>query len=148
MPQLNPMIPFDTPKGEGFAFWRTDYSQEHDTLYTVIITATREVWEFPTPLIRGIKNISMGRTEAPTAFRKGYSDQDALRASPTLLKVTDAAPPQVCWRASDNGSRVWLSHGVDPNVYAGWKRWDVIPPSRFAAAGHRHAMYEGRNPFE
>lgn len=70
MPQLNPMIPLDTPKGEGFAFWRTDYSQEHDTLYTVIITSTREIWEFPTPQVRGVKNISMGRTAEATPFDK------------------------------------------------------------------------------
>lgn len=76
MPQLNPMIPLDTPKGEGFAFWRTDYSQEHDTLYTVIITSTREIWEFPTPQVRGVKNFSMGRTKEPTRF-----ERDSLRSN-------------------------------------------------------------------
>jgi hypothetical protein len=70
MPQLNPMLPLDTPHGEGFAFWRTDYSQEHDTLYSVIITATREIWDVPQPLCRGVKNISMGRTGKATPIRK------------------------------------------------------------------------------
>lgn len=69
MPQLDPMIPFDTPKGEGFAFWRDGISQEHDTLYTVIITATREVWDFRQSEVRGVKNITMGRTSEPTPFR-------------------------------------------------------------------------------
>jgi hypothetical protein len=70
VPQLDPMLPLDTPKGEGFAFWRTDYSQEHDTLYSVIITATREIWDFPQPMVRGVKNISMGRTGESTPFKK------------------------------------------------------------------------------
>ena len=80
MPQLDPMIPFDTPKGEGFAFYRTDYSQEHDTLYSVIITATREVWDFPQPQVRGVKNISMGRTLPATGF-KTLADVDRARAT-------------------------------------------------------------------
>lgn len=69
MPQIDPMIPFDTPKGEGWAFWRTDYSQEHNTLYSIIITKTREVWDFPQPQVRGVKNISMERVDPPTPFR-------------------------------------------------------------------------------
>ena len=28
MSRLDPMLPLDTPKGEGFAFWRTDYGHE------------------------------------------------------------------------------------------------------------------------
>jgi hypothetical protein len=59
--QIDPMIPFDTPKGRGFAFWRTDYGQEHDTLYSIIISKTGEVWDIPQPQVRGVKNISMGR---------------------------------------------------------------------------------------
>jgi hypothetical protein len=83
MPQLDPMLPLDTPKGSGFAFWRTDYSQEHDTLYSVIITATREIWDFPQPLVRGVKNISMGRTEEATPFAisdflETYSEIDGV----------------------------------------------------------------------
>jgi hypothetical protein len=66
--QINPMIPFDTPKGPGFAFWRTDYGQEHDTLYSIIITATGEVWDFPQSKIRGRQNISMGRVLAEPAM--------------------------------------------------------------------------------
>lgn len=98
MPQLNPMIPLDTPKGEGFAFWRTDYSQEHDTLYTVIITATREIWEFPTPQVRGVKNISMGRTKEPTAFAKETlaewsKDQMTLWINPAGEKIYSSRNP-------------------------------------------------------
>lgn len=72
MPQLDPMLPLDTPKGEGFAFWRTDYSQEHDVLYSVIITATREIWDFPQPLVRGVKNISMGRLREVSAISDSF----------------------------------------------------------------------------
>ena len=80
MPQIDPMLPLDTPKGEGFAFWRTDYSQEHDTLYSVIITATREVWDLPQPQVRGVKNISMGRTKDATPFAGPLTRHDVERA--------------------------------------------------------------------
>ena len=69
MSRLDPMLPLDTPKGEGFAFWRTDYGQEHDTLYSVIITSTREIWDFPQSKVRGVKNISMGRIHDPTPIK-------------------------------------------------------------------------------
>lgn len=61
--QLEPMLPVDTPKGPGFAFALIDYGQEFDTLYKVMITATREVWDVPQPQIRAVRNISMGRAE-------------------------------------------------------------------------------------
>ena len=99
MPQLDPMLPLDTPTGEGFAFWRTDYSQEHDTLYSVIITSTREVWDFPQPLVRGVKNISMGRTKEPTPFR-----------------VHAARDEWLCW-ANPKGERVLLREEQDPNAF-------------------------------
>lgn len=59
--QLNPPIPCDTPKGPAFCIAMIDYSQEHDTLWKCIITATGEVWDVPQPEVRGVKNVSMGR---------------------------------------------------------------------------------------
>jgi hypothetical protein len=61
VPQLNPAIPVDTPKGRGYAIWRELLSQEHDTLWTVIIDETGQFWDFPQPLIRAQPNSSMGR---------------------------------------------------------------------------------------
>ena len=66
--QLNPMLPLDTPKGPGWAFALIDYSQDHDTLFKVIITETREIWDFPQSQVRGVKNISFGRVSDPTKF--------------------------------------------------------------------------------
>ena len=59
--QLNPPIPVDTPKGTGFCVAWIDYSQEHDTIWKVIITETGEVWDYRQFEVRGIKNITMGR---------------------------------------------------------------------------------------
>lgn len=61
MPQLNPTIPVDTPKGRGYAIWREDLSQEHDTLWTVIIDETGQFWDMPQSQIRARANYSMGR---------------------------------------------------------------------------------------
>lgn len=55
------MIPLDTPKGTGWAFAMIDYSQDHDTIFKVVITETGEIWDIPQPQVRGIKNITMGR---------------------------------------------------------------------------------------
>lgn len=62
MIQLNPMIQVWTHKGEGYAFLVTDYSQEHNTLYTVMLDSG-EVWTFPQSEIRGCKNWLMERRE-------------------------------------------------------------------------------------
>jgi hypothetical protein len=62
--QLNPQIPVETSKGAGFCVAWIDYSQEHNTLWRVLITATREYWDLPQPEIRGVENVSMGRVDA------------------------------------------------------------------------------------
>jgi hypothetical protein len=60
--QLNPPWPIETAKGAGYAMALIDYSQEHDTLFKVCITATGEFWDLPQSQVRGVRNISMGRT--------------------------------------------------------------------------------------
>jgi len=70
MLQLNPPIPvFVVGKGAGFAVGWIDYSQEHDTLWKVIITATGEVWDVRQSQIRGELNISLGRVAATTPVK-------------------------------------------------------------------------------
>lgn len=59
--QLNPSIPVYTPKGEGYAVMVTDYSSEHNRLWTVILDKDGEVWDFPQSEIRGCWNYSMER---------------------------------------------------------------------------------------
>jgi hypothetical protein len=62
MHQLNPPLPMNTPKGEGFAHFLIDYGPESDLYWTVFITATGEIWTFANKEVRASKNITLGRT--------------------------------------------------------------------------------------
>ncbi|MET0935991.1 MAG: hypothetical protein ABWX83_08375 [Luteibacter sp.] len=62
MLQLNPPLPMNTPKGEGFAHFLLDYGPESDLYWTVFITATGEIWTFANREVRASKNITLGRT--------------------------------------------------------------------------------------
>jgi hypothetical protein len=62
MLQLNPPIPMNTPKGEGFAHILIDYGPESDLYWTVLITATGEIWTYANRYVRAAKNITLGRT--------------------------------------------------------------------------------------
>jgi hypothetical protein len=61
--QLNPPIPMNTPKGEGFAHILIDYGPESDLYWTVLITATGEIWTYANRHVRASKNITLGRTD-------------------------------------------------------------------------------------
>ena len=61
MLQLNPPIPMNTPKGEGFAHILLDYGPESDLYWTVLITETGEIWTYANKYVRGSKNITLGR---------------------------------------------------------------------------------------
>lgn len=62
MMQLNPPIPMNTPKGEGFAHILIDCGPESDLYWTVFITETGEVWTYANRHVRASKNITIGRT--------------------------------------------------------------------------------------
>lgn len=62
MLQLNPPIPMNTPKGEGFAHILIDYGPESDLYWTVLITETGEIWTCANRYVRASKNITLGRT--------------------------------------------------------------------------------------
>ncbi|MCK0537328.1 hypothetical protein [Alcanivorax quisquiliarum] len=66
MLQLNPPLPLWTPKGEGFAHILIDYGPEMDLFWTVLITATGEIWTFANHEVRASKNITLGRTRTDT----------------------------------------------------------------------------------
>lgn len=51
-----------TPKGDGIIWLVTDYGHETDTIYTVIINETGELWQFRHKDISVKKNITFGRT--------------------------------------------------------------------------------------
>lgn len=59
--QLDPPIPMNTPKGEGFAHFLIDYGMESDLYWTVFITDTGEIWTYANKLVRASKNITLGR---------------------------------------------------------------------------------------
>ena len=60
--QLDPPIPLETPKGKGLAHILIDYGAEHHLIWVTIDDATREIWAWPNPQVRGQANVTMGRT--------------------------------------------------------------------------------------
>lgn len=52
-----------TPKGEGVIWLVTDYGHETDTIYTVIINSTGEMWQFTHKDIIVKPNITFRRNE-------------------------------------------------------------------------------------
>jgi hypothetical protein len=51
----------DTPKGKGIIWLVTDYGHETDTVYTVIIDETGEMWQFTHKELRARMNLTFGR---------------------------------------------------------------------------------------
>jgi hypothetical protein len=50
-----------TPKGSGVIWIVTDYGHETDTIYTIIINETGELWQFCHRDIKVKSNITFGR---------------------------------------------------------------------------------------
>ena len=50
-----------TPKGDGIIWLVTDYGHETDTIYTVIMDATGEMWQYRHKDIIVKNNITFGR---------------------------------------------------------------------------------------
>jgi hypothetical protein len=69
MLQLNPPLPMNTPKGEGFAHILIDYGPESDLYWTVLLKDSGEIWTFANYEVRASKNITLGRVspESPPA---------------------------------------------------------------------------------
>ena len=61
--QLNPTVPLTTPKGEGYAIALIHYGEDHDLKWVVIQNDSGEIWTWNNDKVRGIKNITSGRTE-------------------------------------------------------------------------------------
>jgi hypothetical protein len=57
--QLNPTIWLETPIGVGLCHFVIDYGEEHDLLWVVADDASGEIWTWPNPQVRFIKNISL-----------------------------------------------------------------------------------------
>jgi hypothetical protein len=54
-------VDVSTPKGDGFIWLVTDYGHETDTIYTVIINDTGELWQWRHKDIIVKNNITFGR---------------------------------------------------------------------------------------
>jgi len=50
-----------TPKGNGIIWLVSDYGHETDTIYTIIINDTGEMWQFVHKDIRVLANYTFGR---------------------------------------------------------------------------------------
>jgi hypothetical protein len=54
-------VEVSTPKGDGIIWLVTDYGHETDTVYTVIIDETCELWQFTHRDIKIRKNVTFRR---------------------------------------------------------------------------------------
>ena len=54
-------VEVSTPKGDGILFFVIDYGHETDTIYTVIINDTGELWQWRHKDIIVKNNITFGR---------------------------------------------------------------------------------------
>lgn len=54
-------IEVQTPKGDGIIWIITDYGHETDTIYTIIINLTGEIWQYVHKDIIVKPNITFGR---------------------------------------------------------------------------------------
>ena len=93
MLQLNPPLPLNTPKGEGFAHFLIDYGPESDLYWTVFITATGEIWTFASREVRASKNITLGRT-APSSPRPAAQAPRRAAVDTTGVLPFAVAEPQ------------------------------------------------------
>ena len=62
MLQLNPMLPIVrvSDNMKGYAFLVIDYSQEHDLMFTCVMS-NGEIWTLKNSEVRGEQNITLGR---------------------------------------------------------------------------------------
>jgi hypothetical protein len=59
--QLNPPIPMSTPKGDGWAFFMIERSQEHHIEWVVFLDNSGQCWTFQNPEVRMQNNYTMNR---------------------------------------------------------------------------------------
>ena len=59
-----------TPKGDGIVWLVTDYGHETDTIYTIIINDTGEIWQFTNRDIIVKPNITFRRYGKDTSLDK------------------------------------------------------------------------------
>lgn len=67
--QLDPPIPLATPKGNGWAFFLIERSQEHHIEWVVFLDSNGECWTFQNPEIRIQTNYTMNRRNKDISFK-------------------------------------------------------------------------------
>ncbi|QWT21535.1 hypothetical protein KPL74_05900 [Bacillus sp. NP157] len=87
MLQLNPPLPLNTPKGEGFAHFLIDYGPESDLYWTVFITETGEIWTFANREVRASKNITLGRTAPSVPGLPRARPAEPTRRDPAIVAL-------------------------------------------------------------
>ena len=59
--EVEQSIQVDTPKGRGRIWLVTEYGSEIEKVFTVILDATGEIWEFTNRDVVATSNVTMGR---------------------------------------------------------------------------------------
>jgi len=67
--QLNPPIPLVTPKGNGWAYFLIERSQEHHIEWVVFLDDGGECWAFQNPEVRIQTNYTMNRRNKDLKFK-------------------------------------------------------------------------------
>lgn len=75
--RLEPPLPFDTPKGKGFAHFMIDDGQEQHLQWVVFLDESGECWTFENPDIRLQDNLTMGRTPKTHKWRKYWETKNS-----------------------------------------------------------------------
>jgi hypothetical protein len=58
-------VEVDTPQGRGRVWLVTEYGTEIEKVFTVVLAASGEIWEFSNRDIKATKNFTMGRGSWP-----------------------------------------------------------------------------------
>jgi hypothetical protein len=59
--EVEQSLQVDTPKGRGRIWLVTEYGSEIEKVFTVILDATGEIWEFTNRDVVATSNVTMGR---------------------------------------------------------------------------------------
>ena len=94
--QLNPPLPLQTVKGDGWAHFVIDYGPESALLWVVFMDSDGACWTVPNPEVRMYCNWTMGRRkledgasqrEAPAAVHRPFG-----QGNPRTATGTEGAP--------------------------------------------------------
>lgn len=88
--QLNPPLPFETPKGPGLAHFVIDYGPESELLWVVFMHADGACWTVPNPEVRMTFNWTLGRRKAADKPQQASAPAVKFPFRPTVAGGSDA----------------------------------------------------------